>query len=544
MNKRKPYKVIIAVLLFATAIAGLFLPYLHLPEQDGVSEGYVLDIKQAALDSDIIAEVAKEEGIAEAIVYSTAKNIVNGKDRESSLRRLNEDEYYIIDILTERLTERMAEMEDMAVLESQDYSFFGVIELSLSVITRLKQDVVNAILLILTLVTIITLSVTSGISVLFSKGLKGYRLAKIISLINISLSLLGLISVNALGIGALQIENFYKKNWGIGFFVYITISFVVFILAVIGNAHERYEKLITWKMIWKQKQLFFMTLPFVIYGLIFYYGPLLGWTMAFQNYKPSSKGAQVWVGWSKFRQLFTDLDFILSFRNTVAMSFINLVLSFVFAIGFALLLNEVLNMKGKKFVQTVSYLPHFLSWIIVAAIVKNLLTMDGGIINDLLVSLHIIDAPINFFANPSYFWWIVGFSFIWKETGWNSIIYIASMTSINPDLYEAAAIDGAGRFKKMIHITLPSIKPTILVLLIINLGMIMNSGFEAQYQLKNDIIKDTAEVIDTYVLRKSFELGADWSIGTAAGIFKSVVSILLVSVANRVAKVFGQERLY
>ena len=167
-----------------------------------------------------------------------------------------------------------------------------------------------------------------------------------------------------------------------------------------------------------------------------------------------------------------------------AMSLINLVFSFVFAIGFALLLNEVVNTRGKKFVQTISYLPHFLSWIIVAAIVRNVLSIDGGIINEILVSWNLIDSPINFFADPKYFWWIVGFAFVWKETGWNSIIYLASITSISPDLYEAASIDGAGRLKKMIHITLPGIKPTIIVLLIINLGMIMNSGFEAQYQLK------------------------------------------------------------
>ncbi len=226
------------------------------------------------------------------------------------------------------------------------------------------------------------------------------------------------------------------------------------------------------------------------------------------------------------------------------MSIINLVFSFIFAIGFALLLSEVVNIKGKKFVQTVSYLPHFLSWIIVAAIVRNVLSIDGGVINELLIQFNITKHPINFFANAQYFWWIVGFAVVWKETGWNSIIYLASITSISPDLYEAASIDGAGRFRKMLHITLPGIKSTIFVLLIINLGMIMNSGFEAQYQLKNDLIKSTAEVIDTYVLKKSFDLGADWSIGTAAGIFKSVVSILLVSIANHTAKALGEERLY
>ena len=265
-------------------------------------------------------------------------------------------------------------------------------------------------------------------------------------------------------------------------------------------------------MVLKQKDLILLTLPFIIYGAVFYYLPLAGWTMAFQNFKPGAE-VQQWIAWDKFTALLSDKDFLLAFRNTAAMSIINLVLSTVFAIGFALLLNEVVNMKGKKLVQTVSYLPHFLSWIIVAAIVRNVLTSDGGILNELLVNLNIIDAPINFFADSKYFWWIVGAAVVWKETGWNSIIYLASITSINPDLYEAASIDGAGRLKKMIHITLPGIKATVFVLLIINLGMIMNSGFEAQYQLKNDLIKNTAEVIDTYVLNKAWSQGADWSIG-------------------------------
>ncbi|MDD4113253.1 MAG: ABC transporter permease subunit [Herbinix sp.] len=308
--------------------------------------------------------------------------------------------------------------------------------------------------------------------------------------------------------------------------------------------HEKWTGIVTFKMILRQKQLIIMTIPFILYTLLFSFGPLTGWIMAFQNYKPAARANQVWIAWDKFVYLLSDKDFLMAFRNTVAMSLINLVFSFVFAIGFALLLNEVVNIKSKKFVQTVSYLPHFLSWIIVAAIVRNVLSVDGGIINELLVSWGILDAPINYFADGKYFWWIVGLAVVWKETGWNSIIYLASITSINPDLYEAASIDGAGRFKKMLHITLPGIKPTIFILLIINLGMIMNSGFEAQYQLKNDLIKNTAEVIDTYVLNKSFFQGADFSIGTAAGIFKSVISIILVSVANRTAKAFDQERLY
>lgn len=379
---------------------------------------------------------------------------------------------------------------------------------------------------------------------LFNKSIKAYRPVKIISLLNIFMSLIGIISINAISIGALQVDKFYRENWGNGFFIIAAVNGLILIIAIIGNMHERWAGIVTFKMILKQKQLILMTIPFVLYALLFYYGPIAGWVMAIQNYKPAAGTNQVWVAWDKFVYLLTEKDFLMAFRNTVAMSMINLVLSFVFAIGFALLLNEVVNIKGKKLVQTVSYLPHFLSWVIVAAIVKNVLAVDGGIINELLVKWGILEAPINYFADGKYFWWIVGFSVIWKETGWNSIIYLASITAINPDLYEAASIDGAGRFKKMIHITLPGIKSTIFVLLIINLGMIMNSGFEAQLQLKNDLIKHTAEVIDTYVLNKSFFQGADFSIGTAAGIFKSVISILLVSIANRTAKAFDQERLY
>lgn len=544
MKKGKPYKVIIAILLFASAIVSFFLPYLHLPQQKGVEEGYVIDYKLAVQESKLINDIAKETGIKKSIVYSVAKNLVNGKDRESTKRRLLEEEYYVIDIVADRIEEMTEELEASKPINDRAFSYFDIIDISATIARVYQQDIISAILVIVTLIMTVAISIGAAVYILIKKGLKGYKVAKILTLINIVLSLLGLICINAIAHGALQVEGFKKENWGIGFFVVIGIQAFVLLIAIIGKLHEQFEGLVTWKMIFKQKQLIIMTIPFLVYGLVFYYGPLVGWTMAFQNYKPAAKDAQVWVAWDKFISLFTDTDFLFAFRNTVAMSLINLVLSFVFSIGFALLLNEVINVRGKKFVQTVSYLPHFLSWVIVAAIVQNMLSVDGGIINEFLVKFHIIDTPINFFANPKYFWWIVGFSFIWKETGWNSIIYLASITSINPDLYEAASIDGAGRFKKMLHITLPGIKATIFVLLIINLGAIMNSGFEAQYQLKNDIIKSSAEVIDTYVMSKSFFMGSDWSIGTAAGIFKSVISILLVSAANRTAKAFDQERLY
>lgn len=543
MNKRKPYYIVIAVLCFASIIS-FFLPYLHLPEQEGVTSGYTYNTSFAALESNIIKDVAKETGIARNIVYNAAKNIYNGKDRQTIESRLKENEYYIIDILTERMNAKVAHLDELGDIKERDFSYFGMIELSASVIKNFEQDIVSAFLVIFTLIMTVVLSLVAGFIMIIKRNITAYRPVKIISLLNILMSFIGILAINAISIGALQVEKFYKENWGMGFLVIAGLNGLVLIISLIGNMYDRWAGIVTFRMILKQKQLILMTIPFVLYAIVFAYGPLKGWVMAFQNYKPAAGTNQVWIAWDKFTYLLTEKDFLMAFRNTVAMSIINLILSFVFAIGFALLLNEVVNMKGKKLVQTVSYLPHFLSWVIVAAIVKNVLAVDGGILNELLVNWGILDYPINFFADGKYFWWIVGFSVIWKETGWNSIIYLASITSINPDLYEAASIDGAGRFKKMLHITLPGIRSTIFVLLIINLGMIMNSGFEAQLQLKNDLIKNTAEVIDTYVLNKSFFQGADFSIGTAAGIFKSVISILLVSIANRTAKAFDQERLY
>lgn len=304
------------------------------------------------------------------------------------------------------------------------------------------------------------------------------------------------------------------------------------------------KRKITWKEIVKQKELILLTIPFIIYAIIFYYAPLGGWIIAFEDYKPKDGmlGSK-FVGLENFADLFSSNIFIGTIRNTLAMGVINLVMSTVFAIGFALLLNEVKSSKGKKCVQTISYLPHFLSWIIVTGIVQDVLSMEHGIINQVLQALHIVDAPINWFAQPKYFWWIVGFSNVWKETGWNAIIYLASITSINPDLYEAASIDGAGRFRKMWNITLPSLKPTIFILLLINVGNVLNAGFEVQYLLGNGVVQSVSQTIDIYVLKYGISQG-DYALGTAAGIFKSVVSIILIVLANSAAKAAGEERLF
>ena len=300
---------------------------------------------------------------------------------------------------------------------------------------------------------------------------------------------------------------------------------------------------ITWAEIKRQKVLLIWAGIITIYGVIFYYLPLAGWAMAFQNYKPKDGILHSqFIGLEKFKMLFSDATFLRVIRNTLAMGVINLVVTFVTAIAFAILLNEVRNRGGKKVVQTISYLPHFLSWIVVTGILHDMLS-GTGIINELLMNAHLITQPINFFAHEKYFWPIVAFANVWKETGWNAIIYLAAITSIDPSLYEAAAIDGAGRWGKIKYVTLPGIKPTIIILLLMNVGNVLNAGFEIQYLLGNGLVQNVSQTIDIYVLKWGISQG-DYAIGTAAGIFKSVVSIILIVAANQIAKRNGEERLF
>lgn len=300
---------------------------------------------------------------------------------------------------------------------------------------------------------------------------------------------------------------------------------------------------ITWKEIKRQKFLLICSALFVIYGIMFYYLPLGGWLMAFQNYKPKDGLLHsTFVGLDKFKFLFTDATFLRVIRNTLAMGVLNLVTSFIMAILFAILLNEITSKIWKKSVQTISYLPHFLSWIIVTGIMHDALS-TSGIINELLMKLHLINTEINFFAHQKYFWPIVAFANLWKETGWNAIIYLAAITAIDPCLYEAASIDGAGRWAKIRYITLPGIKSTIMILLLMNVGNVLNAGFEVQYLLGNGLVQNVSQTIDIYVLKWGISQN-DYSLGTAAGIFKSVVSIILIVIANQLAKGAGEERLF
>ena len=288
---------------------------------------------------------------------------------------------------------------------------------------------------------------------------------------------------------------------------------------------------------------------YVIYGIIFYYLPLVGWIMAFQKFVYNDNvfvalTKSKWVGFDKFKFLFSNNKFPIVIRNTFAMGTLNLIFSTIAAIAFAVLLNEVRNKYFKKSIQTISYMPHFLSWIIVVAIVHDALT-STGIVNDLLMRFGILKQPYAFLGDPKLFWGIVTFSNLWKETGWNAIIYLAAITSIDPCLYESASIDGAGRFQKMRYVTLPGLRPTIMILLLMNVGNVLNAGFELQYLLGNGLVQNVSRTIDIYVLDWALDAkNMDYSLGTAAGIFKTVVSMTFIVGANYIAKKKGDDRLF
>jgi len=297
------------------------------------------------------------------------------------------------------------------------------------------------------------------------------------------------------------------------------------------------------KSLYGQKYLLLMSVPFVLWLAVFRYIPIWGWTMAFQDFKAHlGFFEQTWVGLRYFRELFQSANFYLSLRNTVAMSLIGLTFNTVAALTFAILLNELRFLHFKRFTQTVSYLPHFVSWVVVANIVTSMLALSGPV-NDLLVSLRIIREPVNWMAKPEYFWWIVGFADVWKSTGWNAIIYLAAIAGIDSQLYEAAQMDGVNRMQKIWHITLPGISATIFILLILNIGNLLNIGLERQFLLGNAVTREKAFVLDWFAL--DFGIGLfRFSFGTAIGIFRSVVSVLLLFLANFLAKRAGWPRLF
>lgn len=291
-----------------------------------------------------------------------------------------------------------------------------------------------------------------------------------------------------------------------------------------------------------QWQLMIMSVPMLFYVLFFNYGPMWGWVTAFQDYTPK-KGltGSAFVGMKNFEWLFSRPDFIQSIRNTLAMSLINLVFGTVSSILLAILLNEVMHRGFKRTVQTVTYLPHFLSMVIVVGMAQNIFASNGPV-NQLLLTVGIAKEPIFWLGEEKIFWWLVGVINVWKEVGWNSIIYISAMTSIDPCLYEAASIDGAGRFQRILNVTLPGIKSTFVILLIMNIGHLMEAGFEIQYLMGNSLVQDFSETIDVFVMRYGISK-QKYSYATAAGMFKSVVAIILLFGANFIASKLDEDTL-
>lgn len=283
-----------------------------------------------------------------------------------------------------------------------------------------------------------------------------------------------------------------------------------------------------------------MILPGIIFIILFSYIPMYGITIAFKEFDifQGILGSP-WVGFKQFRLFFESPDFFMIMKNTLVIAMLKLIFIFPAPIILALMLNEVRLAAFKRIVQTLTYLPHFISWVIVSGLVFSILAVEGGSLNMALQKLNFIDQPMNWLSLPKYFYSILISAGVWKEIGFSSIVYLAAIVGVNPHLYEAAAIDGAGRFKQMYLVTLPSIAPVVIIFLILHIGNLLNAGFEDILAItnsgKNTILRDVSEVIDTYV----YNFGVNqqrYSFATAVGLFKSIINVLLLWGANSFAR--------
>ncbi len=301
-----------------------------------------------------------------------------------------------------------------------------------------------------------------------------------------------------------------------------------------GGAKKNYFKLLI-----GQWDIQLMVVPALILIVIFQYIPMYGVLLGFQDYN-LFKGFwdSPWVGFKHFEAFFNDTDFNRVIRNTVAISFLKFFIGFPAPILLALMLNEVRKIAFKRVVQTVSYLPHFMSWVIVAGMVSSMLSTDNGSVNMLLQQLNLIEEPISFLSLPEYFWSILVVTDVWKSIGFGSIIYLAAIAGVNPQMYEAAAIDGASKFKQMYLITIPTIMPVIIIFMILAIGNLLSAGFEDILLLANDGIREVSDVIDVYVYRIGIQ-NQRYSYATAIGLFKAIISVALLTMANFAARRSG-----
>ncbi|CAM4195109.1 ABC transporter permease [Paenibacillus tarimensis] len=307
-----------------------------------------------------------------------------------------------------------------------------------------------------------------------------------------------------------------------------------------SQAAERRRSI--WKGVKRDRFLYLLALPGIVFFILFKYVPMWGIVISFQDYSPyQGMWASPWVGFEHYIRFFSNPDFLILFRNTMAINLLSLVFFFPLPILLSVMMNELRGNKFRKTIQSIVYLPHFLSWVIIVGITFLLLSTGEGIINQLLVAAGL--NKIDFLTNPDYFWGLLTVQSIWKEAGWGTVLFLAAMAGIDPQLNEAAKIDGAGRFRQIWHITLPGIRSVVIILLILRIGHIMDVGFEQVFLMMNGAVSEVADVFDTYVYRLGIKQG-QLSFSTAVGVFKSVVGLILVIGANKLAKKFGEDGVY
>jgi putative aldouronate transport system permease protein len=290
-----------------------------------------------------------------------------------------------------------------------------------------------------------------------------------------------------------------------------------------------------WKNFQRERQLWFISIPLLIWVGVFCYYPMYGVLISFFKYYPGNSifGSQ-FVGFTYFMEFFKSVDFPIVMRNTLVISGLNILLGFPAPIILALLLNEIRNRAFKRITQTISYLPYFISWVVVASMMFSLLGTEG-FVNEVLKKLGLTKEPVLFMTNGPYFWWILTFANIWKGVGWSSIIYLSAITSIDPELYQAGKVDGLNRLGLVRHITIPGMATTIVLLWILGIGGILNAGFEQQLLLGNPQTRTYYEVVDTYAYKYGIQMGR-YSYGAAVGLMKSFIGLILVLLTNRLSR--------
>ena len=289
-----------------------------------------------------------------------------------------------------------------------------------------------------------------------------------------------------------------------------------------------------------QWQYHLMLLPGVLVVLIFSYIPMYGLIIAFEKYNVGAGFSLPWVGLENFRYLFNQPTFTRTITNTLFIAIWKLALGIIVPVSIALLLNEMKSSRITRFYQTLIYIPNFLSWVIMAGVLMDILATDGAL-NSILTSVGL--APINFLGSSKVFPWTMILSDVWKGFGYGTIVYLAALTGMDPSLYESADVDGATRWQKMFKITLPLLMPTIVLMLILSLGNVLNAGFDQIYNLYSPVVYETGDVIDTYVYRLGIQQ-AQYSVGTAVGLFKSVVSAILIAVSYVLADKLAGYRIF